>query len=93
MKLSSENLIRAIENHISKPLGRLKCPEALDEILRRRLTKKEYKLFIAESEGKPLEPLMEKLRLDRERAEALRRSARQKLNLDRIKRELYEVDA
>ncbi|WP_456392040.1 hypothetical protein [Nitratifractor sp.] len=93
MMTPSQQLALAVERSISKPLGSLKSPEALDAVLRRRLTKKEYKLFIAESEGDPLEPLMEKLRLDAERAEALRRSTRQKLNRDSIKRELYEAES
>jgi hypothetical protein len=88
MKIPSEKLIPHLESIVDKPLGPWRSREAIDFVLRRRLTKKEYRLFVAEVEGDPLEPLMEKLRLDTERVEALRESIRKKLNRDTVKREL-----
>ena len=76
---------------ITKPLGNY-CDEAiLHEILKRRLTKKEYKVLCQQAEGLPLlEELMTKLSLDTERYEQIVASLRKKLNYDRIKRELFE---
>jgi hypothetical protein len=88
MKIPSEKIYPYLEALVDKPLGPWKSREEIDGILRRRLTKKEYRLFLAELEGAPLGPLMEKLRLDEERAAAMRESIRKKLNRDSIKREL-----
>jgi hypothetical protein len=88
MKIPSEKLVPRLRELIAKPLGPWKSREEIDSVLRRRLTKKEYRLFVAEVEGETLDPLMEKLRLDAERAAAMRESIRKKLNRDSIKREL-----
>jgi len=88
MKIPSENLYPRLEALVDKPLGPWRSREEIDLVLRRRLTKKEYRLFVAELEGEPLGPLMEKLRLDEERAKTMRESIRKKLNRDAIKREL-----
>jgi len=93
MKIPSEKLVPRLRELVDKPLGPWKSRGEIDSVLRRRLTKKEYRLFVAEVEGETLDPLMEKLRLDGERTEALRESIRRKLNRDGIKRELCEVPA
>ena len=91
MKIPSEKLVPRLRELIAKPLGPWKSREEIDSVLRRRLTKKEYRLFVAEVGGETLDPLMEKLRLDEERVQALRESIRRKLNCDGIKRELCEA--
>jgi len=93
MKIPSEKLIPTLESLVEKPLGPWRSREAIDLVLRRRLTKKEYRLFVAELEGEPLAPLMEKLRLDEERAKTMRESIRKKLNRDTVKRELCGAPA
>lgn len=83
-------LTRGLDRLIEKPLGNY-CPEAeLRMILKRRLTKKEYKIFQAEIEGSPSkEELLVKLRLDPDRYGELRENIRKKLNLDSVKKELF----
>ena len=76
---------------ITKPLGNYQDEAILHETLKRRLTKKEYKVLCQQAEGLPtLEELMTKLSLDAERYELIVVSLRKKLNYDRIKRELFE---
>jgi len=92
MKISSEKLHKRLNELIEKPLGKLRNPGELEMVLRRRLTKKEFKLFVAELEELPIEGVMEKLKLDETRRRELSANTRQKVNQDRIKRELYEVE-
>ena len=76
---------------ITRPLGSYRNEATLREILRRRLTKKEYKVLIQLAEElPPLEELMTRLSLDSERYGQIVASLRKKLNYDRIKRELFE---
>ena len=93
MKIPSEKLIPTLESLVGKPLGPWRSREAIDLVLHRRLTKKEYRLFVAALEDEPLGPLMEKLRLDEERAKTMRESIRKKLNRDTVKRELCGAPA
>ena len=92
MKIPSEKLRKRLNEMIEKPLGKLKDTDDLEMVLRRRLTKKEFKLFAAELEELPLESVMQRLKLDEERRRELAENVRQKLNRDSIKRELYEAE-
>ncbi len=84
-------LTPTLETIITKPLGHYRDETTLHETLKRRLTKKEYKVLVQLVEGLPLlEDLMTKLSLDSERYEHIVASLRKKLNYDRIKRELFE---
>ena len=49
------NFTEAIELNIDKLIGTLKHEEELEEILKKKFTKKEFKVFVAFSEGKSLE--------------------------------------
>jgi hypothetical protein len=89
MKIPSEKLRERLNELVEKPSGMLREAEELEMVLRRRLTKKEFKLFAAEIEGAPPEEIMRRLRLDRERFRELKADIRRKCNRDRIKRELY----
>ncbi len=84
-------LTQQLETLILKPAGTAFAEEArLIPILKRRLTKKEYKLLIARAEGTPArEALQQKLALDDDRYEQLWQNIVKKLNNDTIKRELY----
>ena len=92
MKIPSEKLRERLSELIEKPLGKLRDPEELEMVLRRRLTKKEFKLFVAELEEVPMEDVMDKLKLDEERRRELSANTRQKVNQDKIKRELYKAE-
>ena len=93
MKIPSEKLHERLNELIEKPLGKLRDPEELEMVLRRRLTKKEFKLFVAEIEELPMAGVMEKLKLDVKRRRELSAGIRQKLNRDSIKRELFGAKA
>ncbi len=84
-------LTQQLNTLILKPTGAALQEDAqLIPILKRRLTKKEYKLLIARAEGTPTrEALQQKLALDDDRYERLWQNIVKKLNSDTIKRELY----
>jgi len=86
-------LRETIEGMIDKPLGKMRDEEAVEWVLRRRLTKKEFKVLMGPLRGVSDAQLMEKLKLDSERLAEIRSSIRRKLNQDRIKRELYETES
>ncbi len=84
-------LRETIEGMIDKPLGRMRDEEAVEWVLRRRLTKKEFKVFMGPLRGVSDMQLQEKLKLDPKRLAEIRSSIRRKLNRDSIKQELYET--
>jgi len=82
-------LASAVSRYMVSPPGRLRRDEELHLILKRRLTKKEYKLFLAAMQGSDtLEGTRVRLGLSPDRCEKLLSTLRKKLNRDRIKREL-----
>lgn len=84
-------LTPTLEALIAKPTGIYRDEASLHETLKRRLTKKEYKVLCRQAAGAPpLEELMAKLSLDTERYGRIEASIHRKLNSDRIKRELFE---
>jgi hypothetical protein len=91
MKIPSEKLYPYLEGIVETPPGRWRSRPEIDSVLRRRLTKKEYRLLVAEVEGAPLPPLMEKLRLDGTRMRRLQENIRRKLNRETIRNELCET--
>lgn len=85
-------LIHALTEMIENPLGDYRSEEDIDLVLRRRLTKKEYKVLLAEIRGEPdRESLMEKLNLDEKRRADLWENTMKKINSDRIKKELFQI--
>jgi len=90
MKIPSEALVEYLDTVIQKPLGSFRPTEELEMVLRRRLTKKEFKLLLARLRNEPLEELAARLKLDEQRLAELQDRIRHKLNQDRIKRELYK---
>ncbi len=88
--MNEYDLKSALLARITEPLGTLCTEEELVWVLRRRLTKKEYKVFKAEISGEPdAGTLRATLRIDAKRHEELTRSVTRKLNSDRLKRELF----
>ena len=90
MKIPSEALIEYLEAVIQKPLGEFRPAGELEMVLRRRLTKKEFKLLLGRLTDEPAEELAARLKLDEQRLAELQDRIRHKLNQDRIKRELYK---
>ncbi len=80
-----------IESKIENGLGTLQEEDELEWILRRRLTKKEFKVLIAEMRQSSDSELMSRLNLSSKRLFTIRETIQQKLNQDRIKCELYGI--
>ena len=74
-----------IEKHIKKLVNPLKEEEALKEVLKLKLTKKELKLLKAWSEGTETSQIQKELNLDEERYSELSTKLIKKLNQEKIK--------
>lgn len=74
--------------HIDKLVGTLKEEDELKEVLKRKFTKKEFKVFVAREEKHNDEYISKLINDDKERIEELYKSACKKLNQERIKQEL-----
>ena len=82
------NFTEAIELNIDKLVGTLKNEEELEEVLKKKFTKKELKVFVAFSEGKSLDDVKEIINDDDERINEIYKTACKKLNQEKIKKEL-----
>ncbi len=86
------NFTNSIKKHIVKLVGILKDEDELQEVLKRKFTKKEYKTFIAFEEGKNLDEVKTILREeDEEKIQKTYQTAIKKLNQEIFKRELVEL--
>ena len=74
-----------VQKHINKLVRPLKEEEELKEVLKIKLTKKEFKLLNAWADQSDLEVLKVKLNLDEERYKELETKLVKKLNQERIK--------
>ena len=74
-----------IEKHINKLVNPLKEGEALKEVLKLKLTKKELKLLKAWADGTDIKELQTQLNLDDERYRELSAKLIKKLNQEKIK--------
>jgi len=74
-----------IEKHIKKLVYPLKEPEELLEVLKVKLTKKEFKLLRSWAEEVPQKEIMAELNLDEERYGELSTKLIKKLNQEKIK--------
>jgi len=74
-----------VQKHINKLVRPLKEETELREVLKVKLTKKEFKLLNAWAQQSNIEALKEKLNLDEERYSALETKLIKKLNQERIK--------
>ncbi len=82
------NFTQSLTKHIDKLVGTLKTEEELKEVLKRKLTKKELKTFVAIEEGKSVQETMELLNADEDRINELYKTVCKKLNQEKIKKEL-----
>ena len=85
------NIEKALLSTIDKLVGTLKSEEQLQEILKRKLTKKEYKIYFAKKSGKSIEDIKELVNDDDERIEEIYKTACKKLNQEKIKKELVNL--
>ena len=82
------NFTEAIELNIDKLVGTLKHEEELEEILKKKLTKKEFKVFVAFAEGKSIDEVKTIVNDEEERINEIYKTACKKLNQEKIKKEL-----
>ncbi|RXJ77182.1 hypothetical protein CRV03_05710 [Arcobacter sp. F155] len=85
------NFTESLTKHIDKLVGTLKSEEDLKEVLKRKLTKKELKVFVAIEEGKSIQETMELIKDDEERVNELYKAACKKVNQEKIKKELVDL--
>ncbi|MCP5062995.1 MAG: hypothetical protein GY936_11095 [Ignavibacteriae bacterium] len=85
------NLEKSLLSTIDKLVGTLKEENELIEVLKRKFTKKEYKVYFARESGKTVEDIKELIHDDEVRIEELYKSACKKLNQEKIKQELVNL--
>lgn len=85
------DLKASVLSHIDKLVGTLKENEELKEVLKRRLTKKELKVFIAIEEKQEIKDIATLISDDEERVTELYKAACKKLNQEKIKQELVNL--
>lgn len=86
------NFTKSITKHITKLVGTLKSDEELEEILKKRFTKREFKTFVAYEEGKSTDDIKIILREeDAENIEKQYKTAIKKLNQEILKKELVDL--
>ena len=83
-------LRESVLSHIDKLIGTLKEEKELKEVLKRKFTKKEFKVFLAYEEKIETKEIAELIHDEEERVEELYKSACKKLNQERIKQELVD---
>ena len=86
------NFTNSITKHITKLVGTLKSEDELQEILKRKFTKREYKTFITFEEGKNIDEIKTLLKEEDEKeVEKIYQTAIKKLNQEILKRELVDL--
>lgn len=86
------NFTNSITKHITKLVGTLKSEDELQEILKRKFTKREYKTFISFEEGKNIDEIKTLLKEDDiKEVEKIYQTAIKKLNQEILKRELVDL--
>ena len=86
------NFTKSLLKHIDKLVGSLRSDEQIQEILKRKFTKKEYKIFVAMEEGKSIEEIKALVKEDDEKVQEHFKVACKKLNQEKIKRELVSYE-
>jgi len=84
------SITRLLEENIKKLDRPLKSEEALIEILKKRLTKKEFKVLMLIVDSVSKEEQLQKLSLDEKRYEEVKTKALKKVNFNDLKEELLE---
>ena len=82
------NFTDELNKDINKLVGTLKDEEQLNEVLKRKLTKKEFKYYKLKIANESEETITKELQCDQERYEAIKKQTIVKLNQEKIKKEL-----
>lgn len=77
--------------HIEKLVGTLKSEDELKEVLKRKFTKKEFKVFVAMEDKKDVKDIAKEINDEEDRVLELYKSACKKLNQEKIKKELVDL--
>ena len=86
------NLTKAVQLRIDKLVGSLKSEEQLVEILRKKFTKKEYKVFIAMESDVSVSEIAKEISVEVDRVKEIYKAACKKLNQEKIKKELVTFE-
>ena len=86
------NFTESLLKHIDKLVGTLKSEEEIQEVLKRKFTKKEYKVFVAFEEGKSIDEIKALTKEDEEKINEHYKVAKKKLNQEKIKKELVSFE-
>ncbi|CAA6808919.1 MAG: Unknown protein [uncultured Sulfurovum sp.] len=78
-----------VERHVRKLIHPLKDENELKDVLKVKLTKKEFKVFKAWANNSDLEALKEKIGINEERYGNLSLKLIKKLNQEKLKQEMY----
>ncbi|WP_419771108.1 MAG: hypothetical protein ACNI3C_04780 [Candidatus Marinarcus sp.] len=73
---------------VDKLIGTLKEENELKEVLKKKFTKKEFKVFVAMEEKVAIETICTEVNADEQRVQELYKAACKKLNQEKIKQEL-----
>lgn len=84
------NIEESVLSTIDKLVGTLKQEDELIEVLKRKFTKKEFKVYFAKQSGKDISEIKELVHDNEERIEEIYKSACKKLNQEKIKQELVD---
>ena len=86
------NFTKSLLKHMDKLVGTLRSDEQIQEILKRKFTKKEYKVFVAFEDGKSIEEIKAIVKEDDQKVQEHFKVACKKLNQEKIKRELVSYE-
>ncbi len=82
---------QSLLKNIDKLVGTLKSEEQLKEVLKRKFTKKEFKVFVSMESKKEISEIASEIKDEEERVVELYKAACKKLNQERIKQELVNL--
>lgn len=85
MNSEATPLSTELKKHIRKLVKPLKEEDELRQVLKVKLTKKEFKVLNSWAHNEPIEPLLEKLALEKERYKELSLKLIKKLNQEKLK--------
>ncbi len=86
------NFTESLLTHIDKLVGVLKPEDELQEVLKKKFTKKEFKAFVAFEEKKSLKEVCQIVKDDEQRVQELYKNACKKVNQEKIKKDLIVRD-
>jgi len=82
------NFTEELTTDINKIVGILKDEEQIIEVLKKKLTKKEFKYYKLKIANSDEATMLKELQCDQERFEAIKKQTILKLNQEKIKKEL-----